>query len=47
MTPKSSFRNRGISAVLWETRVDLEKEGVMARDFKYRKTEDQLKQMFY
>jgi hypothetical protein len=47
MTPKSSFRNRGISAVLWETRLDLEKEGVMARDFKYRKTEDQLKQMFY
>jgi hypothetical protein len=47
MTPKPSFRNRGISEVLWETRVDLEKEGVTARDFKYRRTENQLKQMFY
>jgi hypothetical protein len=47
MTPKTSARNRGITEVLWETRVDLEKDGVTARDFKYRKTEDQLKQMFY
>jgi len=47
MTPRPSVRNRGISKVLWETGVDLEKEGVKARDFKYRKTEDQLKQMFY